>query len=102
MSQARLLLTIAWAAFWQWYPSDRLKESEKWKINAHVYLILLPFHFSPWWTENGSACTKHICPYGATCSEKNGEAVCECPECPSDYDPVCGTNAVSYQNECRL
>ncbi|ODN03364.1 Agrin [Orchesella cincta] len=52
--------------------------------------------------ESGSACAKHMCQPGATCIEKNGFATCECPICSSDYDPVCGSNGISYQNECRL
>ncbi|CAG7734118.1 unnamed protein product, partial [Allacma fusca] len=52
--------------------------------------------------EAASACAKHSCPPEATCVEKNGEIVCECPVCPSDYEPVCGSDGVSYQNQCRL
>ncbi|XP_046396911.1 agrin-like [Ischnura elegans] len=45
------------------------------------------------------------CGWGAECVEKGGEAVCECPppaSCPSDFSPVCGSDGVSYPNECRL
>ncbi|XP_035709385.1 agrin isoform X4 [Folsomia candida] len=53
-------------------------------------------------TCEGNVCSKHRCPVGAVCSERGGIAVCDCPSCPSDYDPVCGSNGVSYQNPCRL
>lgn len=53
--------------------------------------------FSCFLLESGSACAKHACQPGATCIEKNGIATCECPICSSDYDPVCGSNGISYQ-----
>ena len=35
----------------------------------------------------------------------SGHAVCKCIPidlCPSNHEPVCGTDAETYQNECRL
>lgn len=31
-----------------------------------------------------------------------GAPLCVCPQCNSDYVPVCGSNGESFQNECYL
>ena len=47
-------------------------------------------------------CTNYKCEYGGVCVERQGRPVCECPDCPSQRDPVCGDNGLSYDNECLL
>ncbi|ETE62224.1 Agrin, partial [Ophiophagus hannah] len=43
------------------------------------------------------------CQFGATCVVKNQEAVCECQQvCQSVYDPVCGSDNLTYSNPCEL
>ncbi|XP_064642356.1 agrin-like isoform X19 [Lineus longissimus] len=49
-----------------------------------------------------SPCSNHNCEYGAKCIVKSGEPACECPTCMEDMSPVCGTDGISYNNECKL
>lgn len=43
-----------------------------------------------------------VCQWGAICAENGGNAVCECPTCPAEFQPVCGDDGISYGNECKL
>lgn len=47
-------------------------------------------------------CSDHECHFGATCVERSGKAHCECPVCPAEFEPVCGSDGISYGNECKL
>ncbi|CAH0561782.1 unnamed protein product [Brassicogethes aeneus] len=47
-------------------------------------------------------CSDHECHFGSTCVERGGKALCECPVCPSEFQPVCGSDGISYGNECKL
>eukprot|EP00071_Canis_lupus_P005900 XP_005620419.1 agrin isoform X4 [Canis lupus familiaris] len=50
-----------------------------------------------------SPCLGVRCPFGATCAVKNGEAECVCQQvCSGIYDPVCGSDGVTYGSTCEL
>ncbi|GIX69607.1 hypothetical protein CEXT_695391 [Caerostris extrusa] len=51
---------------------------------------------------NHGPCHTHHCSYGAMCVVKNGQPVCECPTCAEEFEPVCGTDSISYTNPCKL
>nr|CAD7199575.1 unnamed protein product [Timema douglasi] len=47
-------------------------------------------------------CASYTCEFGGLCVERSGKAVCECPVCPAEFDPACGSDGISYGNECKL
>ncbi|KAM5266998.1 agrin isoform 8-T8 [Hipposideros larvatus] len=50
-----------------------------------------------------SPCLGVQCPFGAACAVKNGNAECVCQQaCSGLYDPVCGSDGVTYGSTCEL
>ncbi|XP_028394002.1 collagen alpha-5(VI) chain-like [Dendronephthya gigantea] len=49
-------------------------------------------------------CAAVDCEHGAKCSaQADDSTLCQCNEkCPTTSDPVCGSNEVSYDNECEM
>ncbi|XP_072222987.1 agrin isoform X2 [Leuresthes tenuis] len=51
------------------------------------------------------SCGELVCSYGATCTEVNGQAHCECPSPDCDLKnktKVCGSDGVTYADQCQL
>ncbi|XP_075676321.1 agrin-like isoform X2 [Dermatophagoides pteronyssinus] len=55
---------------------------------------------------NKSDFCKSKCQYGAECilDEYTNQSYCRCPltSCPDDYQPVCGSDNITYINKCHL
>ncbi|GIY45046.1 hypothetical protein CEXT_776851 [Caerostris extrusa] len=47
-------------------------------------------------------CYRYHCDFGAQCVLKGGSATCDCPTCTEEFEPVCGTDGISYTNNCKL
>ncbi|CAL4097374.1 unnamed protein product, partial [Meganyctiphanes norvegica] len=51
---------------------------------------------------NEGVCAGKDCSNGGECIERWGLAVCECPQCPPQLEPVCADDGITYDNECHL
>ncbi|KAK6177684.1 hypothetical protein SNE40_015737 [Patella caerulea] len=47
-------------------------------------------------------CRNFKCEYDGECVEREGQPSCECKICTEQYEPVCGYNGITYENECKL
>ncbi|RWS21630.1 Agrin-like protein [Leptotrombidium deliense] len=55
--------------------------------------------------ERKQSCSPEDCPFGGQCLiEFKQEPIirCHCPQCSDEYSPVCGSDNISYNNECSL
>lgn len=65
---------------------------ERWLIKSSLILIFID-----------EPCAYKECGFGESCVVENGHGICRCPEkCSSTYSPICGSDEVSYVNECHL
>ncbi|KAM9305130.1 tomoregulin-2 [Gastrophryne carolinensis] len=48
-------------------------------------------------------CDTNTCKFDGECLRIGDSVTCDCQfKCPNDYIPVCGSNGVTFQNECYL
>lgn len=47
-------------------------------------------------------CANRKCEYYSQCVPKNNQSVCECPICDNEFEPICGSDGITYENQCKL
>ncbi|XP_076372902.1 agrin-like [Tachypleus tridentatus] len=55
-----------------------------------------------WICDEQGPCHDFVCQYSSRCFVKKGNPVCECPTCTEEFQPVCGSNGILYNNLCKL
>lgn len=63
------------------------------KINNSIKHVLLGF---------GVCAGYDGCKLPKVCVERGGHPVCECEACDSQLSEVCGSDGITYANECKL
>lgn len=61
-------------------------------------------HAGPCHPEGETKCSSVLCEFGGVCNidPKSGEVGCRCLACTDEYEPVCGTDEITYSNPCKL
>ncbi|KAJ7306392.1 hypothetical protein JRQ81_009738 [Phrynocephalus forsythii] len=78
-------------------------DCERQKAECQQRVAIPVKHQGPCDLGTPSPCLSVECTFGSTCVVKNQEAVCECQQvCQSIYDPVCGSDHLTYGNPCEL